>query len=76
MLENFFNSFIILIEQLDYWSVALLMTVESSFIPFPSELVIPPAAYLAQQGNLNIILVILAGVLGSLIGALINYFLA
>lgn len=52
------------------------MTIESSFIPFPSELVIPPAAYLAQQGVLNIYIVIICGVIGSLLGALINYFLA
>jgi membrane protein DedA with SNARE-associated domain len=52
------------------------MTIESSFIPFPSELVVPPAAYLAQQGQLNIFLVIVAGILGSLLGALINYVLA
>ena len=52
------------------------MTIESSFIPFPSEVVIPPAAYLASRGEFNIYLVILSGVAGSLIGALINYFLA
>jgi membrane protein DedA with SNARE-associated domain len=52
------------------------MTIESSFVPFPSELVIPPAAYIAQQGDLNLILVICFGVLGSLLGALINYTLA
>ena len=52
------------------------MAIESSFIPFPSEIVIPPAAYLAAQGKLNLYLVILCGTLGSLIGALFNYFLA
>lgn len=52
------------------------MTIESSFIPFPSEIVIPPAAYLASKGQLNIYLVILSGVIGSILGALINYYLA
>ncbi len=52
------------------------MTIESSFIPFPSEIVIPPAAYLASQGQYNVYLVVLFGILGTLLGALINYFLA
>lgn len=52
------------------------MSVESSFIPFPSEVVIPPAAYLASKGEMNIYFVVLSGVAGSLVGAWINYFLA
>jgi len=64
------------ISEIGYLGITLLMTIESSFIPLPSEIVIPPAAYLAQQGQMNIFLVILAGILGSLLGALINYFLA
>ncbi|MDA1060620.1 MAG: DedA family protein [bacterium] len=52
------------------------MTIESSFVPFPSELIIPPAAYLASQGKMDVYLVILFGTLGSLLGALINYYLA
>ncbi len=59
-----------------YWGIVFFMAVESSFIPFPSEIVVPPAAYLAQQGEMNIVLVVLAGTFGSLIGALFNYFLA
>ncbi|HKK54331.1 MAG TPA: DedA family protein [Patescibacteria group bacterium] len=76
MLNSFIDWIMLLVEQLDYWNIALLMTIESSFVPFPSELVIPPAAYLAQQGQLSIILVVIFGVLGSLLGALINYILA
>ncbi len=64
------------INTLDYKFVFLLMTLESSFVPFPSEVIVPPAAYLAQQGELTLLGVILAGILGSLAGALINYFLA
>jgi membrane protein DedA with SNARE-associated domain len=63
---------------MDYGSITLLMTIESSFIPFPSEVVIPPAAYIASKpdSHLNIFLVVLFGTLGALIGAYINYFLA
>jgi len=56
--------------------VLLLMTIESSFIPFPSEIIMIPAGIFAFLGNLNIYLVILLGTLGSVIGALINYFLS
>jgi membrane protein DedA with SNARE-associated domain len=65
-------------DNMNYGSVTLLMAVESSFIPFPSEVVIPPAAYKACQedSNMNIILVVLFGTLGALIGALVNYYLA
>ncbi len=63
---------------MNYTSITILMAVESSFIPFPSEVVIPPAAYIASKPNshLNIFLVVLFGTLGALIGAFINYFLA
>jgi len=63
---------------MNYGSITALMTIESSFIPFPSEVVIPPAAYIASKpdSHLNIFLVILFGTLGALIGAYINYFLA
>ncbi|SOE78775.1 membrane protein DedA, SNARE-associated domain [Fibrobacter sp. UWT3] len=63
---------------LNYGTVALLMAVESSFIPFPSELVVPPAAYKAMQpeSGLNIVFIVLFATLGALAGAFINYFLA
>ena len=63
---------------LNYGTVTLLMTVESSFIPFPSEVVVPPAAYKALQPNsgLNIVLVVLFATLGAVLGALINFYLA
>ena len=62
---------------LNYGTIMLLMAVESSFIPFPSEVVVPPAAYFAMHsGELNIYLVVLSATLGALIGATINYFLA
>jgi membrane protein DedA with SNARE-associated domain len=61
---------------INYLTITLLMAIESSFIPLPSELVIPPAAWKAAQGDLNIWLVILFGTLGALLGSLFNYFLA
>ncbi len=59
-----------------YGGILFLMTIESSFIPFPSEIIIPPAAYLASQGEMNVYLVVFFGILGSLLGAIINYYLA
>ena len=65
-------------QNMNYFTITLLMTVESSFIPFPSEVVIPPAAYIASKegSHLNIFLVVLFGTLGALLGAYINYALA
>lgn len=65
------------LDNLNYWTITLLMTIESSFIPFPSEVVVPPAAYkAAATGELNVWLVIAFSTLGAVFGALINYFLA
>jgi len=61
---------------LNYFSITVLMTIESTFIPLPSELVLPPAAYQASQGDLNLYLVILFSSLGCVIGAMINYTLS
>lgn len=60
---------------LNYSTVMFLMTIESTFIPFPSEAVVPFAAYKAAQGDLNIFLVVLSATIGALLGSLINYFL-
>ena len=65
------------LQHLHYWVITLLMAIESSFIPFPSEVVVPPAAYLAASGGeLNVFIVVLCATLGAIIGALVNYFLA
>ena len=65
------------LENLNYWTITLLMAIESSFIPFPSEVVVPPAAYkAAATGELNVWLVIFFATLGALMGAFVNYFLA
>ena len=62
------------ISALGYTGIFLLMMVESSAFPFPSELVMPPAGYLVSQGRMNMWLVVLAGGLGSLAGAYVNYY--
>ncbi|MBO5824905.1 MAG: DedA family protein [Prevotella sp.] len=65
------------LENLDYWVVLIFMAIESSFIPFPSEVVVPPAAWLALTGDkMNIVLVVVFATIGANIGALINYYLA
>jgi len=61
---------------LGYSGIFLLMAMESSVIPIPSELVMPPAGYLAHQGQMNIWVAILMGTLGSLVGAYANYYAA
>lgn len=63
-----------LLDELNYLNVTILMAVESSAIPFPSEIVVPPAAYMAaEKGEMSIPLVIVFATLGSCIGAAINY---
>lgn len=66
------------LEHLSYWVIVLFMAIESSFIPFPSEVIVPPAAWLAAtpDGGLNIVGVILCATLGAVLGALVNYALA
>ena len=65
------------LDHLNYWTITILMTIESSFIPFPSEVVVPPAAYKAAVSDeMNIFLVVFFATLGANFGALINYYLA
>ena len=59
-----------------YAGILIMMAIESSFIPFPSEIVMIPAGYLASKGEMNLVLVLLSGFTGSMIGAWINYLLA
>jgi len=64
------------IANLNYFTIYLLMTVESSFIPFPSEVVVPFAAWKAAEGSLSFAGVMLASTAGAMTGAIINYYLA
>ena len=73
----FTEIFSFLLDQLSYLNVFLLMTIESTFIPFPSEVVLPPAAYHAHAtGEQNVFLLIIVATLGADMGATIIYFLA
>ena len=76
MIEQFAHQLVEWIFHLGYPGIFLLMAIESSFIPFPSEVVLIPAGYLAYEGEMNIFLILLSAVLGSLVGAYVNYFIA
>lgn len=71
---SFFDWFV---NNASYLFVFIFMVIESSFIPFPSEVVVPPAAYLAvQKGDMNLLVIVLVATAGALCGALINYVLS
>ncbi|ELP0533119.1 DedA family protein [Campylobacter upsaliensis] len=74
-MQEIFNFIIEIASAWGYLGIIILMTLESCFIPFPSEVVMIPAGYLAHKGELDFSLCILSGVLGSVLGALINYYL-
>jgi membrane protein DedA with SNARE-associated domain len=76
MLESFIHWLLDRFRDLGYPGIVILMAIESSFLPLPSELVMPPAGYLAAKGELSFVLAIACGVLGSITGALANYGLA
>lgn len=61
---------------INYLTITILMMVESTFVPLPSELVLPPAAWLAAQGKMNFFLIVIFATIGCTIGALINYTLS
>ncbi|MFN4196778.1 MAG: DedA family protein [Caldimicrobium sp.] len=75
-IKELLQYFLAWFEKSSYLGVFFLMALESTLIPIPSEIIIPPAAYLASQGKLSFLEIIFAGTLGSLAGALFNYFLA
>ena len=70
--------FLWILNNLNYWVVTLFMAIESSFVPFPSEVVVPPAAWKAMDPNsgMSFVLVVVFATLGADIGALVNYYLA
>ncbi|MBL1004995.1 MAG: DedA family protein [Escherichia coli] len=75
---NTADLFLWILDNLNYWVVTLFMAIESSFIPFPSEVVVPPAAWKAMDpdSGMSFILVIVFATVGADLGALINYYLA
>ncbi len=76
MMEFFQSIFDWYMANLNYFTVWLLMLIESTFLPMPSEVVIPFAAFKAGQGDLNVFLVVVFGTIGALCGSLVNYFLS
>src|SRR5512133_322458 len=76
MIAHFIDWLIGTISALGYPGIILLMAIESSVLPLPSELIMPPAGYLAARGEMSLGLAILSGIVGSVLGALVNYFLA
>ena len=76
MLTSIIDFIVQTVGSLGYAGIFIMMFLESSFFPFPSEVVMIPAGYLAYKGEMNMYLVILFGILGSLAGSLFNYYLA
>jgi membrane protein DedA with SNARE-associated domain len=76
MLSNIINFIVDTVGSLGYAGIFFMMFLESSFFPFPSEVVMIPAGYLAYKGEMNIFLVVFFGILGSLAGAIFNYYFA
>jgi len=76
MLTSFFHWLAATVLTLGYPGIFVLMAIESSVLPLPSELVMPPAGYLAAKGDMDAYLAVAAGTLGSVVGALVNYSLA
>jgi membrane protein DedA with SNARE-associated domain len=74
LLSSLLDWYLGALDQGGYWLVALLMAMESSIVPLPSELVIPPAAYLAHaHGKMSLTGIVVAGTLGSWVGATVMY---
>ncbi|MEA3384382.1 MAG: DedA family protein [Campylobacterota bacterium] len=76
MLYDVINFIVEKVSEFGYIGIFIMMFLESSFFPFPSEIVMVPAGYLASKGEMNILIAIFAGISGSLAGAVFNYFLA
>jgi len=76
MIHDIAHTIVQYIGDMGYLGIFLLMFLESTFFPFPSEIIMIPAGYLAYQGELNLYIVILVGIFGSVLGALFNYYLA
>jgi membrane protein DedA with SNARE-associated domain len=76
MIHEIAETIVQYIGHMGYLGIFLLMFLESTFFPFPSEIIMIPAGYLAHKGEMNIYIVVLIGILGSVAGALFNYYIA
>ena len=76
MVENVLNWLVDQVETWSYVGIFVMMFLESTFFPFPSEVAMIPAGYLAYHGDMNAFAAVLAGLVGSLLGASFNYYLA
>ena len=76
MVERFIAWLVATLAILGYPGIVALMAIESSILPLPSELVMPPAGYLIAKGRMSLPIVLVCGTAGSVIGALVNYWVA
>jgi len=76
MIHDIANTIVSYIGDMGYLGIFLLMFLESTFFPFPSEIIMIPAGYLAFKGEMSLSMIIFVGILGSVMGALLNYYLA
>ena len=76
MIHDLAQQLVDLIFDWGYLGIFIMMAIESSFIPFPSEIVLVPAGYLASKGEMDITYIMMSAVSGSLVGAFVNYYLA
>ena len=76
MLHQIIDFIVNVVGQWGYAGIAIMMALESSFVPFPSEIVMIPAGYLVSKGEMNMAMAITMGIVGSWVGALANYYMA
>ncbi len=76
MIKELAQTLVDMIFDWGYLGIFIMMAIESSFIPFPSEIVLIPAGYLASKGDMSIVMIMTSALGGSLVGAFINYYLA
>jgi len=76
MLHELAQELVNLIFDWGYLGIFIMMAIESSFIPFPSEIVLVPAGYLASQGEMSVTYIMMSAICGSIVGAFVNYYLA